>query len=435
MEPAVLTRVAEKPDVGAARKDRRLRAVYRRELQESVVFSAVAVTVGVAVTTVAACLVAPGAARAEIAMAAPMVALGLGVSLSVPRRSRRYVIQLGMLIGLLPFCSTAVTTILVPGSEPLSLGALGVMPLAFAVYIPLERKQHLLWLVLAESIFFGTMVIGSAGAPPRGELLALAFTAALAFGLSLGANEIQLRRRRQMNGQLLAVRGLYGRMKEHELDLRRQDEFLFMQQETLVVQQAELLRLNEELETIARLDALTGLGNRLRLNEDLAQTAARIERSGGTVGLLLMDLDRFKRLNDTMGHLAGDAALRGVSDVLRKTSRLGDGLYRYGGEEFLIVLHDCDEGALAVAGQRYITAVAAAGMPHPDNPPWNVVTASAGARELSQANCMDIDSALHDADEALYAAKAAGRNRLEIHSGPPAAIDSIFPIDRQKAAS
>ena len=265
--------------------------------------------------------------------------------------------------------------------------------------------------------------------------LALAFTAALAFGLSLGANEIQLRRRRQMNGQLLAVRGLYGRMKEHELDLRRQDEFLFMQQETLVVQQAELLRLNEELETIARLDALTGLGNRLRLNEDLAQTAARIERSGGTVGLLLMDLDRFKRLNDTMGHLAGDAALRGVSDVLRKTSRLGDGLYRYGGEEFLIVLHDCDEGALAVAGQRYITAVAAAGMPHPDNPPWNVVTASAGARELSQANCMDIDSALHDADEALYAAKAAGRNRLEIHSGPPAAIDSIFPIDRQKAAS
>jgi hypothetical protein len=86
---------------------------------------------------------------------------------------------------------------------------------------------------------------------------------------------------------------------EHELDLRRQDEFLFMQQETLVVQQAELLRLNEELETIARLDALTGLGNRLRLNEDLAQTAARIERNGGTVGLLLMDLDRFKRASTT----------------------------------------------------------------------------------------------------------------------------------------
>jgi diguanylate cyclase (GGDEF)-like protein len=233
-----------------------------------------------------------------------------------------------------------------------------------------------------------------------------------------------------MNVQVLAMRCLYGRMKEHEMDLRRQDEFLFMQQETLVVQQAELLRLNEELETIARLDALTGLGNRLRLNEDLAQTAARIERSGGTVGLLLMDLDRFKRLNDVSGHLAGDAALRGVADVLRKTSRVGDGLYRYGGEEFLVVLHDCDDAALETAGQRYVSAVEAAGMFHPDNPPWDVVTASAGAREMSQRNCTDIDSALHDADEALYVAKASGRNRLVLHR--PAL--NVVPID-QRAAS
>jgi diguanylate cyclase (GGDEF)-like protein len=229
------------------------------------------------------------------------------------------------------------------------------------------------------------------------------------------------------------MRGLYGRMKDHELDLRRQDEFLFMQQETLVVQQAELLRLNEELETIARLDALTGLGNRLRLNEDLAQTAGRIERSGGSVGLLLMDLDRFKRLNDSSGHLAGDAALRGVADVLRKTSRAGDGLYRYGGEEFLVLLHDCDDAALESAGQRYITAIEAAGMVHPDNPPWKVVTASAGARTMSQRNCMDIDAALHDADEALYVAKASGRNRIEVHPGR--APGTIVPLDQARAAS
>jgi diguanylate cyclase (GGDEF)-like protein len=215
-------------------------------------------------------------------------------------------------------------------------------------------------------------------------------------------------------------------MKEHEVDLRRQDEFLFMQQETLVVQQAELLRLNEELETIARLDALTGIGNRLRLNEDLAQLAGRIERNGGTAGLLLLDLDRFKRLNDATGHLAGDAALRGVADVLRKTSRVGDGVYRYGGEEFLVLLHDCDESSLHAAGQRYISAIHAAAMPHPDNPPYGLVTASAGATELSQANCTDVDSALHDADEALYVAKARGRNRLEIRARP---------IGRQRAAS
>src|SRR5664280_3315958 len=112
--------------------------------------------------------------------------------------------------------------------------------------------------------------------------------------------------------------------------------------------------------------------------------------------------DSFKRLNDCSGHLAGDAALRGVADVLRKTSRTGDGLFRYGGEEFLVILHDCDESALRTAGQRYLTALEAAGMPHPDNPPYGVVTASAGATELSKVNCTDVDAALHDSDEALY---------------------------------
>jgi diguanylate cyclase (GGDEF)-like protein len=423
----------EKPDASAAHKDRRLRAVYRRELQNTVQFSALVVTAGIAATTIAACLVAPSIAADEILLATPLVLTGIGVARTVSCRCRRYVVQLGMLVGLLGFVSTAATTILVPAAEPISLGSVGVMPITFAVFIQLERRQHLIWLILANAIFFAIVLPHSSGSPWSGDVPAFAFTAALAFGLSVGANEIQLRRRQQMNRQLLAVRGLYSRMKEHEQDLRRQDEFLFMQQETLVVQQAELLRLNEELETIARLDALTGLGNRLRLNEDLAQTAARIERSGGTVGLLLMDLDRFKRLNDSMGHLAGDAALRGVADVLRKTSRIGDGLYRYGGEEFLVVLHDCDENSLEAAGQRYITAVAAAGMPHPDNPPWGLVTASAGARELSQANCRDIDAALHDADEALYVAKASGRNRLEIHTAP--AANSVLRMDRHRAAS
>ncbi len=262
--------------------------------------------------------------------------------------------------------------------------------------------------------------------------MALVSAAFLGTVISVIANEIELRRHGQTDAQLLAVRRLYGRMKEHEVDLRRQDDFLFMQQETLVVQQAELLRLNEELETIARLDALTGLGNRLRLNEDLAQLAGRIERNGGTAGILLMDLDRFKRLNDTAGHLAGDAALRGVSDVLRRTSRVGDGLYRYGGEEFLVILHDCDETVLRSAGQRYVTAIEAAGMNHPDNPPYGVVTASAGAVALSQTNCVDIDVALHEADEALYIAKARGRNRLEIQTYPR---QSAFRIDQQRAAS
>jgi diguanylate cyclase (GGDEF)-like protein len=432
MEPTVLQRATEKP-AASAQKDRRLRAVYRRELQNSVFYSAFIVAVGIAAATAAVAAAASTVATAFlVVLALPPVLAALAVARTVRDRARRYVIPLGMLVGLLPVLATTICVLLVRRPE-MALGTIGIILVAFAIFIPLERRHHVVWLILANLAFFGIVLpIGVEGLDAT-LLFAFLFVGVLATALSLGANDLQLRRRRQMNGQLLAVRGLYGRMKEHELDLRRQDEFLFMQQETLVVQQAELLHLNEELETIARMDALTGLGNRLRLNEDLAQEAARIERHGGTAGLLLMDLDRFKRLNDAAGHLAGDAALRGVADALRKTSRVGDGVYRYGGEEFLVILHDCDESVLYSAGQRYISAIHAAGMSHPDNPPYGVVTASAGATELSQANCTDVDSALHDADEALYVAKDRGRNRLEIHPRPEPA--DMVPIDQERAAS
>jgi diguanylate cyclase (GGDEF)-like protein len=146
-----------------------------------------------------------------------------------------------------------------------------------------------------------------------------------------------------------------------------------------------------------------------------------------------MDLDHFKRLNDTAGHLAGDAALRGVAEVLRQTSRVGDGLYRYGGEEFLVILHDADQSVLAATGQRYITAIETAAVPHPNNTPYGVVTASGGITELSQANSMDVDISLRNADEALYAAKESGRNRLQVHV-PDGATD-VLATDQRRAAS
>ena len=428
----MLERATEK-SAANARKDRRLRAVYRRELQNSVYYWSLVASAGSAVAAGIGMSAAPDLRPLILAVLLPLAAAGLVMARQVRRRGRRYVIVLGMAVGLITVVTTAICAVLMPQFESVSLGTLGLIPLGFTIFIPLERKPNLVWLGLADLVFAAVvadkLIAGGDGNLPAAMLVA----GAMATAGSVAANEVQLRRRRQMDGQLLAVRGLYGRMKEHELDLRRQDEFLFMQQETLVVQQAELLRLNEELETIARLDALTGLGNRLRLNEDLAQLAARIERNGGTAGILLMDLDRFKRLNDSAGHLAGDVALRGVADVLRKTSRGGDGVYRYGGEEFLILLHDCDQSALEAAGQRYISAIAAAGMAHPDNVPYGVVTASAGASELSQANCTDVDAALHDADEALYLAKARGRNRLEIHVRP--GRGEVYTMTRKRAAS
>lgn len=432
MESAVLTEATEKRDAGAVKRNPRIRAVYRRELQNSVRFSAIAVTAGIATASAIWSVTAPGAALPLAAVSLPLVLAGIAIQGSVRRRGRRFVVQLGIALGLLPIVYAAVAVLLVWQTGPLTLGSIGLILVAFAVFVPLERRPHVVWLAAANAIFFGLM-LGFGRHSSWIDVPALAFAALIASSLSLAANETQLRRRRQINGQLLAVRSLYGRMKEHELDLRRQDEFLFMQQETLVGQQDELIRLNGELEIVARLDALTGLGNRLRLNEDLAQIAGRIERYGGTTGLLIMDLDHFKRLNDSMGHLAGDAALRAVADVLRKTSRVGDGLYRYGGEEFLLILHDADQAALRTAGQRYITAIQAAGIAHPDNSPYGVLTASGGAVELSQANCLDVDAALRDADEALYEAKEHGRNRLEVRG--PRVPAKVVPIKQQRAAS
>jgi diguanylate cyclase (GGDEF)-like protein len=428
----VLVPATEKPDVNAARRDRRLWAVYRRELQNNVRLSAVVVACGVTAAAIATCALQPASAPLALALTAPLAAVAVTVGRLVRRRGRRYVVPLGMLVGWLPIMSTAASVVLVHGSEAFAVGCIALIPLAFAIFVPLERKPHMLWLGVANVAFLAITLMMTGQSTDPNHPVTLVLAALTATGLSLGANELQLRRRRETSEQLLAMRGLYSRMKEHEIDLRRQDDFLFMQQETLVVQQAELLRLNEELETIARLDALTGLGNRLRLNEDLAQLAGRIERGGGTAGLLLMDLDRFKRLNDSAGHLAGDAALRGVADVLRNTSRVGDGLYRYGGEEFLVILHGADQEVLRTAGQRYLTALEAAGMVHPDNPPYGVVTASAGATELSQANCTDVDVPLRDADEALYVAKGNGRNRLEIHV--PREPAEVVSIDRCRAA-
>ena len=432
MESGVLTGATEKRDAGAVKRNPRIRAVYRRELQNSVRFSAIVVALGIATASAIWSVTAPEAALPLAALSLPLVLAGIAIQGLARRRGRRFVVQLGMALGLLPIVYAAMAILLLWQAGPLTLGTIGLILVAFAVFIPLGRRPHVVWLATANTVFFGLM-LGFGRHSSWIDVPALAFAALIASGLSLAANEAQLRRRRQINGQLLAVRSLYARMKEHELDLRRQDDFLFMQQETLVVQQDELIRLNGELEAIARIDTLTGLGNRLRLNEDLAQIAGRIERNGGTAGLLIMDLDHFKRLNDSMGHLAGDAALRVVAEALRKTSRAGDGLYRYGGEEFLLILHDADQAALQTAGQRYITAIQAAGIAHPNNPPYGVLTASAGAVELSQANCLDVDAALHDADEALYEAKDSGRNRLVVRG--PLLPAKVVHIKQARVAS
>jgi two-component system cell cycle response regulator len=178
----------------------------------------------------------------------------------------------------------------------------------------------------------------------------------------------------------------------------------------------ELERLNAQESKAARTDPLTQLGNRLRLEEDLAAMRARTERYGHRYCAVLCDLDHFKAYNDTMGHPAGDQALRAVASVIRNGSRSGDTAYRYGGEEFVVILPEQTLATAGVAAERLRRSVEQLAIPHPGLDPPGVVTLSAGVAELVSGDASSVERLVADADAALYRAKELGRNRVQIAS-------------------
>ncbi len=171
----------------------------------------------------------------------------------------------------------------------------------------------------------------------------------------------------------------------------------------------ELGRLNSVLAAQARRDPLTGLGNRLRLEEDLVSYDARRVRYGHSYCVLLCDLDHFKTLNDRQGHQAGDDVLCAVAAALERESRTSDAVYRFGGEELLVLLAEQSlEGALIVC-ERMREAVHALGIAHAENE-TGVVTISIGVAACPDGARTDPTDAIRRADRALYVAKAQGRN-------------------------
>ncbi|MBU6428569.1 MAG: diguanylate cyclase, partial [Cyanobacteria bacterium REEB65] len=184
----------------------------------------------------------------------------------------------------------------------------------------------------------------------------------------------------------------------------------------LLEQTRELERLNRELYQEGRKDALTGLRNRLCMQEDLRAMQDRAQRYGHSFCLALADIDYYKFYNDHYGHMAGDEALKQVATVMQSQLRSGDAVYRYGGEEFLVVL---PEQALPVAGlvmQRIGQAVWNLGIPHLASP-FGALTISVGVAKRPPADKVSIDEVLNAADTALYFAKEHGRNRVALSDG------------------
>jgi len=176
---------------------------------------------------------------------------------------------------------------------------------------------------------------------------------------------------------------------------------------------ADLAHYRKVLSQQARTDPLTGLHNRLKLAEDLEQLHLRSQRYAEQYSVAMCDVDNFKSYNDIYGHQAGDLALRAVAAALLGSVRKSDGVYRYGGEEFLLVLPKQSAGGAKALMERALDAVRDLAIPH-EGDTSGQLRLSAGISSFSIEHQVDADALLGEADAALYAAKAAGRNRVEL---------------------
>jgi two-component system, cell cycle response regulator len=181
--------------------------------------------------------------------------------------------------------------------------------------------------------------------------------------------------------------------------------------ERVVALQARLLETQAALRFQATHDELTGLWNRRMIIEQLDRELRRAAFDARPVSVALADLDHFKQVNDLGGHAAGDTFLRAAAERFRDVLRPSDNVGRYGGEEFLLLLLNCDRDSARTAAERARQAIAATPL---RGPGLEALTASASFG-IACTNETGYDSAMliKRADEALYRAKAAGRNRVE----------------------
>lgn len=174
--------------------------------------------------------------------------------------------------------------------------------------------------------------------------------------------------------------------------------------------QDRLEETNRELERLSRIDGLTGLSNRLAFDEQKDKEFSRARRAGDDMALLLIDIDHFKAINDTFGHIAGDQCLQSVAQALSKAARRGgDLLARIGGEEFALIVPGCTEEAARRCVDAIQREIAILALPHPMSAH---VTVSVGVALLDKRHKAFEDLFL-ECDRALYTAKGSGRNRAE----------------------
>jgi diguanylate cyclase (GGDEF)-like protein len=384
-------RESEYATVGASA---RFRAVQRRRTVAASRVGFVVIAGAVFFDAIALYDLQPGMGPILLALNGTVAALALLGVYALGHGLRRRPEPITGLVTLAVTFATAMTAFLVPELAIQTIGYLLLIPGLVALIVPWSTRAHVRWLAAYALIAFGYLMLGPSpvlSAVDRSDLIVVGV---IAVATSLAGHVLLQRAQIRNHTQLQKIQSLH----------RRADADM-----------AELARVHHALEETARVDPLTGAGNRLRLREDLRSTRARMNRLHHSYGLVAIDLDHFKRVNDELGHLAGDAALKAVVAAIKETIRAEDAIYRFGGEEFLIVLRLDTFDNLTTAAERLRCAVVDARIAHPANEPLGVVTISLGCVLLAPADLEQSDDEwFARADAALYRAKANGRNRAEV---------------------
>ena len=169
----------------------------------------------------------------------------------------------------------------------------------------------------------------------------------------------------------------------------------------------------------ARTDPLTHVHNRLRLGEDLRALQAEVSRYGRRLSVAMCDLDQFKLYNDHFGHPAGDEALRQVAQAIRGSLRRADRVYRYGGEEFLVMLPEQGHDRAELAMSRVRAAVEGLALQHAPGTARTVLTVSVGLASVAPQGEHSVQEAIERADRAMYRTKREGGNAVAVDHGVP----------------
>lgn len=344
-----------------------LDAVVLTGLQGGSVGFAIGVDAIMLITTIAAWWLLPRGLRHHPELAAAVLTLGL-------------------------VTSTVVSGVAVPALAVESLSHLLVIPGLIALILPWRTIAHLGWLACHSIIAIGYITLDPSGRFTAAERVDLVIVLVVAVSASLVGHLLLKGAQIRNFAQLQNIRHLH---RQADIDM------------------IELERAHHALELTARVDPLTGAGNRRRLEEDLRAVRAHINRSGMRYGLVAIDLDRFKAINDGSGHQAGDEVLRRVVAAIQQTLRAEDAVFRLGGEEFLVILNVPTTDGLLAAAERIRMTVTNLAIAHEENVPHGVVSISLGAALIGPDDLGLTDEQWLDrADQALYRAKAAGRNRV-----------------------